>query len=96
VVAPWSRSTGGTAPSACSATLANGSGSTAASIVPALSPAGIPGNGMLVTNLTEFTGIPCSARTEATRRYRMFFGALIAMVRPRRSASDLIGESGLT
>ena len=58
--------------------LANGSGSTAASILPALSAAGIAGNGMLVTNFTESGEIPCSARTEAVSRYRMFFGALIA------------------
>ena len=82
MVAPWSRSTSGTAPSACSAMLANGSGSTAASIWPALSAAGIAGNGMLVTNFTEPGAIPCSARTEAVSRYRMFFGALIAIVLP--------------
>jgi hypothetical protein len=49
------------------------------------------GKGKLVTNFTESGESPCSARTEAVSRYRMFFGALIATVRPVRSASDLTG-----
>ena len=31
-------------------------------------------------NFTDARGIPCSASTDAASRYRMFLGALMAMV----------------
>ena len=66
-------------PWACSAPLANGSGVTAAPMAPDFSSVAIAGNGTLV-NFTDARGIPCSASTDAASRYRMFLGALMAMV----------------
>ena len=68
VVAPWFRSASVVTPNAACAWLANGSGSTAAWMVPALSAAAISGSGMLESKCTEFTGTPADASAEATSR----------------------------
>jgi len=96
VVAPWSRSANGTAPTASSATLPNGSANTAALNAPALSSAGMAGNPFFaMTKRTSLGGIPCSVSSDAASRYRMFFGALTAIVRPFSSPRVLIREPGI-
>ena len=96
MVAPWSKSASGTAPSASSAMLPNGSAKTAAPNAPALSSAGIAGNPFLATTkCTCAGGIPCSASTEAASRYRMFSGALMPTVWPFSSPRVLIREPGM-
>jgi hypothetical protein len=94
VVAPWFRSASGTTPRASSAPLAKGSGNRAAPTAPDWSAAVMFGNGTLA-KWTRLGLMPCSARTDAASRYRMFLGALMAMVLPTRPDRSVTFESGM-
>ena len=52
------------------------------------------GNGMLV-KFTRLGLTPCSARTDAASRYRMFLGALMAMVLPSSPDRSVTFEPGI-
>ena len=52
------------------------------------------GNGMLAKCTTPGL-MPCSARTDAASRYRMFLGALMAMVLPLRPDRSVTFEPGI-